>query len=59
MVQAWMEDHSQRPLLEFVPDALMSPEDIYAVTKEGSGMIFTYLKVVIDCLDNAKPKRWI
>ena len=34
-------------------DALMSPENPYAVTEEGSGMIFTYLKVIIDCLDNS------
>ena len=59
MVQAWMEDYNQRPLLEFVLDALMSPENPYAVTEEGSGMIFTYLKVIIDCLDNAKQKRRI
>jgi len=57
MVQAWMDGYNQRPLLEFVLDALNSPENPYAVTEEGSGMIFTYLKVIIDCLDNTKPKR--
>ncbi len=57
MLQAWMEGYNQQPLLEFVLDALNSPENPYAVTEEGSGMIFTYLKVVIDCLDSAKPKR--
>ncbi len=57
MVQAWMEDYNQRPLLEFVLDALMSPENPYGVTLEGSGLIFTYLKVIIDCLDNADIRR--
>ncbi|MFW6151509.1 MAG: hypothetical protein ACOC6C_00880 [Verrucomicrobiota bacterium] len=59
MVQAWMEGYNQRPLLEFVLDSLMPPENPYGVTEEGSGMIFTYVKVIIDCLDNAKPKRRI
>jgi len=57
MVQAWLDGYNQRPLLEFVLDVLNSPANPYAVTEEGSGMIFTYLKVIIDCLDNAKPKR--
>ena len=57
MVQAWMRDYNQRPLLEFLLKALMSPENPYGVTEDGSGMIFTYLKVIIDCLDKAKSKR--
>ena len=52
-----MRDYNQRPLLEFLLDALMSPENTYGITEEGSGLIFTYLKVIVDCLDKAKPKR--
>ena len=57
MVAAWTEDYNQRPLLEFVVETLMSPKNPYGVTPGGSGPIFTYLKVIIDCLDNAKIKK--
>ena len=57
MVQAWMRDYNQQPLLEFLLDALMSPENPYGITEEGSGLIFTYIRVIIDCLDNAKRRR--
>lgn len=55
-IATWMEGFNQRPLLEFVIKALLSPESPYAVTEQGSGIIFTYLKVVIDCLDSAELK---
>ncbi len=57
MVSAWMEGFNQRPLLEFLLQSLMSPENPYQVTPDGSGLIFTYLKVIIDCLDNAAIHR--
>jgi len=49
-----MKDYNQRPMLEYVLEALMSPEHPHHATTEGSGLIFTYLKIIIDCLDNAK-----
>lgn len=57
LVRTWLKDYNQRPLMEFALEALLSPENPYDVSEESSGMIFTYLKVLIDCLDNAKPKR--
>lgn len=51
---SWMKDYNQRPLLEFAIEALLSPENPYRPTQYDSGIIFTYLKVIIDCLDNAK-----
>jgi hypothetical protein len=57
LVTAWMDGYNQRPLLEFILDALMSPENRYGVTPDGSGLIFTYLKVIVDCLDNAGAGR--
>jgi len=54
LVESWMKDYNQRPMLEYVLEALMSPEHPHHATTEGSGLIFTYLKVIIDCLDNAK-----
>jgi hypothetical protein len=52
LVEVWMQDYNQRPLLEFMLESLMSPENPYGVTPEGSGLIFTYVKAVIDCLDD-------
>ena len=57
MVVTWMEGFNQRPLLQFVLHSLMLPENPYQVTPDGSGLIFTYLKVIIDCLDNATIRR--
>ena len=57
LFQTWTEGYPQRPLLEFLSVALMSPENPYDVTEEGSGMIFTYLKVIVDCLDHAQPQE--
>jgi len=52
-VRAWMDGYNQQPVMEFVLEALLSPENQYGVTEEGIGLIFTHLKVIIDCLDNA------
>ena len=57
IMDAWTKDYNQLPLLQFVIDALMSPDSPYEVTKESTGAIFMHLKVIMDCLDNAKPKR--
>jgi len=54
LVESWMKDYNQRPMLEYVLEALMSPEHPHHATTKGSGLIFTYLKIIIDCLDNAK-----
>jgi len=51
---SWMKDYNQRPLLEFVLEALLSPENPGRPTQYDSGLIFIYSKIVIDCLDNAK-----
>lgn len=53
MVQTWMEGCNQLPLLGFLVDALMSPNSPYTISEEGAGLIFTYIKTVIDCLDEA------
>jgi hypothetical protein len=55
LVQLWMQDYGQRSLLEFCVNALMSPENPYGISPEASGLIFLYLKVLIDCLDQAAP----
>lgn len=57
LIATTLEAYNQRPLLEFVLEALMSPENRYEVTPDGSGLIFTYIKVIIDCLDQAKEGR--
>ena len=54
LVESWMKDYNQRPLLEYVLEALISPEHPRRAAPNDSGLIFTYLKVIIDCLDNAK-----
>ena len=56
-VQAWLDGCNQRPLLESLLGALISPENPYAVTGEGTGIIFTHLRVIIECLDNAEQER--
>lgn len=53
-IQVWMDDDPQRHLLEFLLMTLMSPENPYDVTEEGTEMIFTYLKVITDCLNHAQ-----
>jgi len=53
MVQAWMDGCSQLPLLGFLVDALMAEKNPYEMTEQGGGMIFTYIKTIIDCLDQA------
>ena len=57
MVEAWMDGYNQQPILESVLETVVSPENPYGVTEEGSGIIFTFLKVIIDCLDNAELER--
>lgn len=53
LLELWLDGYNQRPLLEFILDMLMSPENPYDVSAEGSGLIFTYLKILVDSLDNA------
>ena len=53
LVQVWLKNYNQRPLFEFVINELMSPENPYGITPEGGGVIFTHVKVIIDCLDGA------
>lgn len=55
LVQLWMQDYGQRPLMEFCVNALMSEKSPYGVSAQASGLIFLYLKVLIDCLDQAAP----
>lgn len=52
MVASWMDGYNQRPLLEFALQALMSPENPYQVTPDGAGVIFMYVKTIIDSLDS-------
>ena len=54
LIHAWTERYNQRPLLEFILQSLMSPHSQYCVSPNASGMIFTYLKVIVDSVDNAK-----
>ena len=54
LVNSWIKGCNQRPLLEFVLNSLFSPENPYGLTSERGGMIMTYLRVIIDCLDNAR-----
>jgi len=55
-LKALLENDNQRPLLEFILDAVFSAENPYGVTEEGSFLIFLYSKVIIDCLDNSPLK---
>ena len=53
LAETVFEGYRQRPLLQYVLESLMSPDNPYGVTPDGSGLIFHYVKVIIDCLDNA------
>ena len=53
LVETLFEGYPQQPLLQFALEPLMSPDNPYGVTHDGSGLIFHYVKVMIDCLDNA------
>jgi hypothetical protein len=57
-VNAWMDDYPQPHLLEFLLETLFSPENPYEVTPEAAGMLFTYLKIIIDSLDKAAPDEF-
>lgn len=53
LVETGLNEYNQRPLLGFVVELLMSPDNPYGVTPDGSGLIQSYAKVLIDCLDQA------
>lgn len=51
-----LANSNQRPLIEFVLDALYSPQNPYEVTQEGAFLVFLYARVIIDCLDQQPLK---
>ena len=46
-----LNNYNQPEVLKFVLEALMEPEEGSEVREEYTGMMFLYLKTVIDCLD--------
>lgn len=52
LLKTWMDGANQQPILQFLLEALMSEENPYDVSDEGGGLIFMYLKTIVDCLDD-------
>lgn len=53
VLKTWVDGSNQQPILRFLLEALMSEENSYDVSDEGSGLVFMYLKTIVDCLDDA------
>jgi hypothetical protein len=57
LVETWREGANQLAMVTFIVEMLMSPDSPYDVTPDGSGLILVYLKVIMDCLDNAPQQK--
>lgn len=53
MMQLWLEGCPQPELIGFLVQTLVGPENPYKVSNNGSGILFTYLNVLVACLDQA------
>ncbi len=57
MSRSWMGSSEQGPLHEFLLKAITDSSSPFCGTEEGQGMIITYVKVLLECLENAKPLK--